>query len=77
MNIYELEKQTNVGLARSVFTLRTDAEARMRIHCRNHFLDAVRALIAEHDWRRGYAGPCPLDKKCPTCKLIRRLEDVE
>ena len=34
MNIYELEKQTNVGLARSVFTLRTDAEARMRIHCR-------------------------------------------
>ena len=51
-------------------------DAAILAHCRNNFLDALRLAIAEHDWRRGYAGPCPVKANCPTCKLIAKLEKV-
>jgi hypothetical protein len=72
MNVYELEKQTNVGLARSVFTLRTDAEARMRTHCRNHFLTAVNALQTIRTVQQAGHG---IDEKWLD-DVIDQLEDV-
>ena len=48
----------------------------MTIHCRDRFMEALRALIAEHDWRKGYAGVCQ-PRPCPTCQLIARLEEVK
>jgi hypothetical protein len=72
VNIYELEKQTSVGPARSVFTLRTDAEALMRIHCRNHFLKALEALKRV---QRNIGPTEPVQDELET--VIAELEDVK
>lgn len=51
------------------------------MHCSNHFMEALRALIAEHDWRMNLRyetkGEKHIPETCPTCVLIKKLETIE
>lgn len=56
-------------------------DAQMYAYCRNHFMEALRALIAEHDWRMNLRyetkGEKHIPETCPTCKVIKKMETIE
>ena len=76
--VAELER--DLAMARTAYAELSCAFDRLKnMHTREALLanamkserdDAVRMVIAEHDWRRGHAGPCPTESACPTCRWI-------
>jgi|688.fasta_scaffold772731_2 hypothetical protein len=48
-----------------------------RIEATQNALTSPANMSCSYTRRRGYAGPCPSDKKCPACKLIKELEEVK
>jgi len=46
-----------------------------------YFMEALRALIAEHDWRMNLRyetkGEKHIPETCPTCKVIKKMETIE
>lgn len=94
MNIYDLEKQATPGPLEIVrFTDRLDdvrlregilcfdrgsPDAKLLIHCRNHFMEALAALKEEHENHNDHhdAG-CGGTRLCPVCKLLVKLEEAK